>query len=504
MPQAKADAFEAYIGNLPQAEAAAAARFFEDFEGHCLLTREEKQRLRADFEQAILYYTTVGLSLREALERLKIENLGGFYSRPPVAWYALDDAAKIYPLSMQRGYMAVFRLSAYMKAPVVRELLQMALNFTIKRFPGFAVTVKKGFFWHYLDSAKRRYSVEKEETIPCQPLRIAFSGSTAFRVIYYQNRISIEYFHVLTDGTGGMFFLKALVAEYLRLLGTRCESQEIPDVNKPPLVEEFFNEFERVEAGSHSGTGGFADKPAVQMSGCLAQNKPCRIVHFKMDACQLKEAAKRRGVTVTAYMLFKMFLAGKYATDEYDGEMNMQVPVNMRKYYPSKTIRNFSMYCGVRFPLSEIADTPEFLQKISEQLVQKASKENMQNMLASTSFLVKALRYVPLSVKMPVAKLVYGFLGDRIFSSTLSNLGTVTMPSELSSQIDSMDFVLGPAISNRANCALVTFGQTTTLSVTKMTADPSFEEAMYNLLRQDGINPVMEGSPLYGNKANIS
>ena len=70
---------------------------------------------------------------------------------------------------MRHGRMAVFRLSAYLKEPVAPALLQMALTFTIKRFPSFATTVKKGFFWHYLDTAKRRYAIEPEVEMPCKP-----------------------------------------------------------------------------------------------------------------------------------------------------------------------------------------------------------------------------------------------------------------------------------------------------------------------------------------------
>src|SRR5690606_26561340 len=103
-----------------------------------------------DFANALKYYATSGLSADEALKRLDPTNLGGFYSRPSNTWYPLDNAAKIYPFSMRHDYMSVFRLSAYLKEDVVPEILQMALTFTIKRFPSFATTVKKGFFWHYL------------------------------------------------------------------------------------------------------------------------------------------------------------------------------------------------------------------------------------------------------------------------------------------------------------------------------------------------------------------
>ena len=487
--------FDLYLQDLQEGQREALLHFFADMNQRCALARDEKESLRADFERAILYYHAQGLPLEAALDRLDPRNLGGFYARPPILWYTLDDAAKIYPLSMKQGQMAVFRLSAYMKQPVVPEILQMALTFVIKRFPSFATTVKKGYFWHYLDTAKRRYAVEAETGVPCRPLPIARSGSQTFRVVHHENRISVEFFHILTDGTGGMIFLKSLVAEYLRIMGVSYTGDEILNANALPTSDEVANEFSRADKTEKSG--GFLNKPATQMSGRLSATRPCRILHFKMDASQLKAAAKEKNVTITAYILSKMFLAGRRATDEMEGTFHIQVPVNMRKFYPSRTVRNFAMYCGIRLPLAGIADTPELLSEISAQLEEKSSKEAMSEMMNSTQFMVGNLRYIPLFLKTAASKWVYGFLGDQVFSSMLSNLGVITLPQELTAHVESFDFVLDAAVTNRTRCALVTYGGISTLSITKMTAEPTFEEAMYALLSSDGVVPIVEGSPIY-------
>lgn len=488
--------FEVYHASLCEADQAELSLFFADMGQHILLAKDEKRSMRTDFENALLHYAAAGVSLADALERLDIANLGGFYARPPILWYALDDAAKIYPLSMRHGQMAVFRLSVYFKQAIVPALLQMALSFTIKRFPSFATTVKKGFFWHYLDTAKRRYTIEPEANIPCRPLPIARSGSQSFRVVFYQRRVSVEFFHILTDGTGGMVFLKTLAAEYLRLLGApRSGGDGILNINDTAAKSETANEF--VRADRPEGTSVFVQKAAAQMSGRLSGIKPCRVLHFKMDAAALKQAAKAHDTTVTAYVLALLFLANRSATDEPEGSINIQVPVNMRKFYPSDTLRNFAMYCGISLPLDDIVDVASIVGEISRQLAEKASRESMADMMASTRRLVGLMRYVPLFIKAPAAKMVYGFLGDKAFSNTLSNLGLVSMPTQLAKEIDCMDFVLGTSTTSRANCGLVTFADTAVLSVTKMTPDPSFEEKLYGLLAADGISPVVEGSEQY-------
>ena len=492
----KETAFEIYQNTLAEDEALLLTSFFSDFEGRVSLPRGDRSKMRADFEKAIVYYASVGVTLTDALDRLRLENLGGFYIRPPLLWFALDDAAKVYPLSMKHGQMAVFRLSVYLKEAVVPALLQMALTFVIKRFPSFSTSVKKGFFWHYLDASKQRYFVLPEMDIPCRPLKISKSGSPSFRVLYYGNRISVEFFHILTDATGGMVFLKTLTAEYLRLLGApACKCDGILDLSEIPDAEETVNAFSRVERTANAS--GFMDSPAVQLSGKLSQHRPCRLLHFKMDAAKLKEAARKRNATVTAYILSRMFVASRYAIDETEGVISIQVPVNMRKFYPSKTLRNFAMYCGVKFPLSEVREADALLGDITAQLSEKAAKPAMDEMANAAERMVNAIRYVPLFVKSPVASIIYGYLGDKVITNTLSNLGVISMPQTLTDYIESMDFVLGTAITNRVSCSMVTFGEVATLSIAKMTADPSFEEELFRLLSLDGIEPEVEGSALY-------
>lgn len=490
--------FNNYTKTLSEENQALLKDFFASFDEHCLLNKNTKRELKIDFEKAILYYHKQGIDLEESLSYLNIKNLGGFYARPPVLWFPLDDAAKIYPLSMAHDRMAIFRLSVYLKEDIIPEILQMALNFTIKRFPTFATTLKKGFFWHYLDTTKRRFKVEKECDVPSQPIKVSVSGSQSFRVKYYKNRISIEFFHVLTDGTGGLAFITSLTAEYLKLLGVNMPKNDlILDINDELSKEEYENAFKNVpDAPSASG---FIDKMAVQMDGKLSKVKPCKIIHFKMNSNDLKSASKKYDATITSYLLALMFIAGKSATDKLNGDISIQVPVNMRKYYPSKTLRNFSMYCGIRLEIDKITSIEDIITEITKQLEEKASKEEMSKMVTSAKKMTSLLKYIPLSIKAPIAKIVYGFLGDKIFSNTLSNLGVVKLPEELANQIESMDFILGTAITNRAGCSVVTVNNTTTFSISKMTVDPTFEEKFYELLQKDNINVSVEGSGLYEN-----
>ncbi len=530
------------LDRLGPVTAARVAAFLDGLDCRCTLARAEKEALRDDFRAALLHYQAVGLTLDEALERLDLSQLGGFYARPARLWYRLDDAAKIYPLSMRHGQMRVFRLSVRFKEEVVPELLQMALTFTIRRFPTFATTVKKGFFWHYLDAAKRRYLVQPESDLPCQPLAVAGSRSQSFRVLYFRNRVSVEYFHILTDGHGGLVFLKALAAQYLKLMGvTPADPGDLLDIDAAPTAAEAANAFALVEPGAGDearpgkeaaraagagtpggqagegsgrrpvkrsgkeaaradgvGASGLVSRPALQMSGRIAAVSPCRVLNFRIELATLLAAAAGRRVTVTAYLLSVLLVAARHATDETEGDLSVQVPVDLRRYHPSDTLRNFSTYCGIRLPSSDVTTVDAIAGEVSAQLARKTSPAGLAATLAVARRIVAWTRWVPLAVKAPVARSVYGLLDDALFTTTLSNLGVVSLPPELAERIDSFDCVLDASRTNRASCALVTFGGWAVLSVTKATADPSFEERLYELLRQDRVGVTVEGSESYG------
>lgn len=371
------------------------------------LPRAQKRALISDFRRAAEVLVSRGLSPAEAAARLGHERLGDFYLSAPDYWYPLDDAAKIYPMSMTDGWMSVFRLSAYLDAPVEPSLLQLALDLTMPRFPFFATRIKRGVFWHYIDGIKRRFTVQPDTELPCAPMNVAAGDSQSFRVLYYGRRVSVEFFHILTDGTGGLAFLTALLLAFMT------------------------------------------------------------------------EAAHA-------------------ASDESRGDISIQVPVNMRKFCPSKTLRNFSMYCSVRTPWAEAGEAERLLPDITRQLSERASETAMRGMLASTAEMVRLLGRVPLAVKRPAARIAYGFLGERAFTSTLSNLGAAKLPLEVKAHVEKLDFVLGTGERARAACAMVTLKGRALLSVTKLTDDKTFETRLLSLLEGAGVPVKLSGSMPYG------
>ncbi|MDD3213415.1 MAG: hypothetical protein PHY64_07065 [Eubacteriales bacterium] len=451
--------------------------------------------LMDDHVRALRWYADHGLPLAEAMKRLDPANLGDFYLRERTAWYPLDVAAKVYPLSMGLKRMMMFRLSFYLTSAVEPEILQMALTYTIRRFPYFATTIKCGFFWHYIDSAMRRFAIRPETKPPCSPIRLNAISSPTFRVVWFHNRVSVEFFHVLTDGSGAMVFLRTLLTEYLHLLGVDAPpAPGIFPIDETPDPGEWADHFAQVEESP--SLKGFADKRAVQLRGMRALAQPARVLHFNLPVSELKRVAAAKNASVTALLLGCMMLAMKTAAERHGGgrKIQVQLPVNLRKFFDTKTLRNFSMFCSIRLHPSEIATLEEILPKLSEQIRQNADRESLVRTITLSRKLVRLLRFVPLIVKRPIAYLIYGHLSDNVFTTTFSNLGVITLPEEFGDYVEKFDFVLGPSVKNRAVCSLCSYDDRAVLTIIKMTAFPEFENALFDQLASIGLEPYVEGT----------
>lgn len=472
--------------------------YFNNLNNNISLTKKETIKLNEDFEKAIDYYLKQGKNLKETLNILSIDNLGDIYQKEPENWYPLDNAAKIYPLSMRENWMSVYRLSCYLKEDIVPEIFQIALLFTMKRFPTFRTSIRKGFFWHYIDGIKKRFHVYEDKKPPCSYINVSNIGKQSFKAVYYKNRISIEYFHILADGTSAAIFLSTLVATYLKLLGKEISTNDtVLDINEKPKEAESKDEFKDKTPNVKSQS--LIEGKAVQIDGKRSNVRPCQILHFDIDLKDIKELSKNKNATITEIILSLLFISISYSTSK-EGPIKIQVPVNMRKYYPSKTLRNFSLYVTINIPREEIKDLDSVLIEVKRQLYEKNNIDNLNGILEYTNKLIKYLRFIPLFIKKPVAKIIYGYAGDKSFTTVLSNLGNIDLPDNMQKEVEKMDFVLGTTITNKLLFSIITCNNILTLSISKYTLNTSVENNLYNLLIQNNIKVKVYGSENYDNK----
>ena len=119
----------------------------------------------------------------------------------------LDSSANIYPAIATTAYPQVYRLTVSMATAVVPGLLKAAVRDILPFFPEFCVSMARGTFWYTFEPADLFPQVEPE--YESQPRPFELSG-LQFRILYEKNKIHLEAFHALTDGSGAVDFLHSI------------------------------------------------------------------------------------------------------------------------------------------------------------------------------------------------------------------------------------------------------------------------------------------------------
>ena len=159
----------------------------------------------------------------------------------------LDNAALIFPAIRRRRWVNAFRVSATLTEPVDPAVLQQAVTELMPRFPSMYVRLRTGVFWYYLEELPAPPTVREDYAYPLTLMQEKELRTCCLRVMYFQNRIAVEFFHSLTDGTGGMVYLKTLTARYLCLrYGLEIPAEEgVLDWQDAPRDEELEDSFLR-------------------------------------------------------------------------------------------------------------------------------------------------------------------------------------------------------------------------------------------------------------------
>ena len=417
-------------------------------------------------------------------------------------WMRLDNAAKIYPAALRKKWSNVFRLSATLSEPVDRDVLRAALDVTLRRFPSIGVRLRKGIFWFYLERVPEVPEITEEQSYPLVHMSYASIRECAFRVVVYKNRIAVELFHALTDGTGGMIFLKTLLAEYL----SRKYDISVPNTDgvlcrmDEPSPEELEDSFIK-NAGTVSA--GRKEATAYRLTGTTEPDGFVHLTTFMLDAAEVKEKAHKHSATVTEFLTAAMMQAilrlqaEKVPHRSRRKPVKVLVPVNLRSLFPSKTLRNFALFI-----------TPELDPKLGDYSFDEICKAvhhrmGIDNTAKQMSMKIAAnvnsekspiLKVMPLFVKNAAMKAVFDAVGERKSCLCMSNLGNVRLPEVMRQYVTRMDFIIGVPSCSAYNCALLSYGGTTYINLVRSIEEPELEMHFYKVLRELGIHVKVESN----------
>ena len=410
-------------------------------------------------------------------------------------WMPLDNAAKIYPAARSHNWTNAFRLSATLKEEVDTKVLQSALDVTIRRFPSLGTRLRKGLFWYYLQQVSHAPAIRQEMSYPLTRMTRKDLRDCALRVIVYHNRIAVEFFHSLTDGNGGVIFLKALVAEYLQQkyhLVIPAEQGVVGRLEEPSPeeLEDSFLKYAGPVSASRRENNAWHLKGTPEPDGFL--NVTC----FQLPVAQVLEQAHHYCVSMTTFLsaaLMQAILnlqAQQIPNRRYRKYVRLLIPVNLRRLFPSKSMRNFALYTTPEVdPKLGDYSFEELCQIIQHRMALDVTPKQMSARIATNvkSERVFLLKITPLFIKNLVMKAVFLAVGERKSCLCLSNLGQVTLPKEMEGYVERMDFILSSQAMSPHNCGVLSYGDTLYINFTRNIVEPNLEREFFLVLREMGL-----------------
>lgn len=412
-------------------------------------------------------------------------------------WYKLDNAAKLYPAISGPSKGSVFRVAVQLKCEVIPQILQEALAITLPRFPTLAVKMKKGLFWYYFEANNDIPEVKSEKAPPCSFIDTDETSGYLFRVSYYKKRISLEMFHALTDGTGALAFLKTLTSQYLTLSGFGVFSDNsILDCEVHPSAGEIEDSFEKYYDPRIKCK--WIEETAYHVYGTRTTLESMGIVHGIILLKSFLGLARENKATVTEYIT-ALLIFSIYSTQikgrVCHAPVKISVPVNLRNFFPSQTLRNFSSYVNVGVSFTDNNYTFEqILDIISRKMKNEVQPEKLIEKISAN---VKAeknilMRLAPLVLKNVVLKTAFNAFGETLFTSSLSNVGVVHIPDEMEEFIDRFEVVLGPPGKNMINCSVCSFSNDMIITFTKVMHETDIERFFFRFLSDKGLEIIIE------------
>lgn len=410
-------------------------------------------------------------------------------------WYRLDNAGVLYSALKQEKYAPVYRFSAVMREKVDPEALQRAVDRAMPRFPSFRVRFRKGLFWCYFEpNEKPGPFVKPDISNPCQPIRDKADNDWLIRFYYYENRISFEAFHAISDGGGAMIFFRTVLAEYLRALGEEVPPDPlILDVDEPPRAEELEDAYSRC-AGKRSVRGGLR-KTAYANTSLPEPFYTLNVTMGLMSVSALKAKARERGATITEYLTGVLLLS---LLEKQRGErpirekpVALAIPVNLRSWFPSQTLRNFMLTVrpSVDPTLGEYT-LDDLIRYVHHYMGLVLNRPEMRATITGNVKFTRnrLLQIIPLPLKEPIMAFSYWLVGVRPFTATFTNPGVFQMPDSMAAHIRRMEVILGQATRPSPHCAAISCGDTLEVTFAGTGVSSETERLFFTRLVREGIS----------------
>ncbi len=404
----------------------------------------------------------------------------------------IDTAAIMFSSLTTKNWGRTFRLSAYFKSPVEPEYIKKACLDLMPYYPAIYAYLKKGFFWNYLALSDLLPEIREENEKGMLPIVSRKDQRPDFRLTYKDNRINIECSHSLGDGKGISEYFKALLTRYNDLKnGAEGEyiTCEDPSENIKNAFNDHYNGGEKAK-GDPEKAFHFEEK---YIDGCI------KLLFAEMSTAKVRELARKENVTVTQYLTAVLMLGIiKCSKKPIYEPVTVAVPVNLRRFFPTESVRNFTVQSFVTFRPEGRQDVSlkEILEETRGQLKAQLKTEELQKTINKYGSLVNnpVIKIVPNIIKQPVMRKMQLKTHSGV-STIFTNYGACTLPDSLKGDIEKLQFVNGDTrkYGLAVTCSCISFDDILSLCFSYANRDTAWYDACVRILNEEGIDVKTDG-----------
>lgn len=419
-----------------------------------------------------------------------------------IKWDKLDNTAHLFPVIAGESMSNVYRISVTLNEEIQPALLQEALERVLPWFDVFNVRIRSGVFWYYFETNQKPAPEVKEEyRYPCQYISQNRNRNYLFRVNYYKNRINLEVFHVLTDGMGGITFLKELTYQYLRLAHPELAEQVGDGLSSETSLNREDSYLENYKKGHKKE---YRSERAYLVKGEKLGPLQLGVMHGYMSVKELKKASNGYGVSINEYLV-AVFLWSIYQESLRGGRnkknrpISSCVPVNLRPYFDSITMKNFFVIVSaVIKPQKDRYTFEEVLQMVAESLHSQITRENLENLFAYNVSNEKnfILRAVPLFIKNLVMKHVYR-TSALANTTTVTNIGNIQVKKEYQEYIQQFYAFLSMSEGQNIKGTICSYQDRLVFTISSNLVETTVQRGFFHKLAEDGVAVQIETNGVY-------
>ena len=295
-------------------------------------------------------------------------------------------------------------------------------------------------------------------------------------------------FHAITDGNGGLLYLKSIVRNYLALRHPG-EMENVPSPNSASAGDMAQDSFRNFYEGTKRKKS--AKKPKVYRPHGFLPYSQLQFFEGHLSSKQVLERSHALGVSMTGYLGASFMLAIYHDMPALERKkpISISLPVNLRNYYPSETARNFFNSVCIAHTLTP-EDTLETVAPVFDAKLKEVLKpENIRAQMDAYENLehIPGIRPVPLVIKSAAVKF-FTKLEDRHVSAVVSNMGRVSIPEGMKPYIH--DFAAFSSCKTLFT-VVCSYGDNLVLGTASALRSTAILQRLYREFAKDGLDVTL-------------